>query len=271
MVEADVKPTVKTESTGGVLRQKAISFAANVKKEEKPASSDANGRKTRKKKKTSNKKSAGSSDNKETTPKKSDFKGGEAKMNGHVFQLHDESNMPGQFTRTKQEVIRFVQSKYTHGHDIVCMLEMGEEFDVDEHMPDDLEDKHVPVVDENGDPVMDDQTKKQKINVIPPSAGMKKLWEEDIKAFGERRRAYKSNKHLLWALLLGQCSTRLITHLESLANFKKKYRNSDCLWLLSEIHKAMSRFEHTRYPPLALVEVYAKFLSILPKCRHHRC
>lgn len=37
------------------------------------------------------------------------------------------------------------------------------------------------------------------------------------------------------------------------------YLASDCLWLLREIHKAMSRFEHTRYPPMLVADAYAKF------------
>lgn len=253
MAEADVKPVIKPDSGGGI-KQKAVTFSS-FKKEDTKSSGNTGGITKRKKKKTQQKKNQSA----ETKPsaKKTTFVGGEAKMNGHVFQLHDESNTPGQFTRTKQELARFIQAKYTYGHDVVYIITMQEEYDVESHMPEDLEPKTIKVKDKNGDPVMVNGV--QKTEVKQPSAGAKKLWEEDIKAFGDRRRTYGNNKKSLWSLMVGQCSPRLLSHLKALQEYKKRYVASDCLWLLKEIHKAMSNFETTRYPPLAVVEVYAKF------------
>lgn len=41
--------------------------------------------------------------------------------------------------------------------------------------------------------------------------------------------------------------------------FVTKYRASDAIWLLNEIQKAMAKFERTRYPHMALADLYSKF------------
>lgn len=225
MGDNDVKPVFKQEGgSGGVLKQKAISFAGNVKKEDGKAnasSTEATRKKVaRKKKKSGEKKSTQTGET--VTTKKSDFKGGETKMNGHVFQLHDESNTPGQFTRTKQELSRFVQEKYPHGHDIVHLITMQEECDINANMPEDLKPTKVKITDAQGDPILD-ANGEQKIEEQEPSQVEKELWKEDVKAFGEQRRAYGKNKKSLWALIIGQCSPRLISHLESIQEYKTKY------------------------------------------------
>lgn len=257
MEKTDVKSVVKQEPTTGALKQKAVTFDANtkVKKEESKYSHNNTKRRKNKKNKSTEKKAGSTTEGKTA---KSNFKGGETKMNGHVFQLHDESSTAGQFTRTKQEVERFVQSDFVYGHDIVYLLTMQEECDIESEMPEHPPDRQVPVVNADGNNKKDSDG-KVVTRTIAPSAGILEIWKEEIKAFVTRRRTYKANKKSLWFLILGQCSLRLRAHLESMEAYKKMYLTSDCLWLLREIHKAMSRFEHTRYPPMSVADAYAKF------------
>ena len=70
----------------------------------------------------------------------------------------------------------------------------------------------------------------------------------------ERRRVAKENLRKLFAVIWGQCSDPMQTKLQSIADFKKKQKQSACGWMLKSIEQIKLRFDHNRSRILALCE-----------------
>lgn len=144
------------------------------------------------------------------------WKGSKAGMNGHVFELPDEPNSkPNQFNRTVQELMTFVKSEFDHGSDAAYILK-------NEELPT-IECPKEP--DENA----------SKITIFK--------WEQNYKRFDERNAALQETRSKLYSLILGQCSPKMISKLNTMKGYKEICDEaSECIALLGLIRSIFYDF-----------------------------
>ena len=85
------------------------------------------------------------------------------------------------------------------------------------------------------------------------------MFKLDVKAY--RTELHDLNRDLvaLFAVIMGQCNQTLQATLSSQTGFSEKELDGDCLWLLSEIRSAATRFDKTLYIHDALHDLRARF------------
>ena len=65
----------------------------------------------------------------------SEFKSSISELNGHVFEVHYETTKTNQFTRTCEEIRKYVSRKYDYGGDSASMMEGNKFIDFDKLKP----------------------------------------------------------------------------------------------------------------------------------------
>ena len=144
------------------------------------------------------------------------WKGSKAGLNGHVFQLPDEQHSkPNQFTRTLEEMITFVKTNFEHGSDAAYILKNEE----------------LPVV----------ECPKEPEENASKSAQFK--WEQNYKRYDARMEALRESQSKLFSLILGQCSPKLVSKLNSMQNYIEiRDDANECIALLSLIRSIFYNF-----------------------------
>ena len=110
------------------------------------------------------------------------FKGDCLKMNGHIFQCAHESKDPKQFSRTKEELMRWSQTNYKQ-----------EDSDELRHML-----RHM----------------REAIFVLPTDPAVtanrteERIWEAEVSDYIKGQKRYKGQKGSLFATIWGQCTHR---------------------------------------------------------------
>ena len=149
------------------------------------------------------------------------FKGDSLKMNGHVFQCAHESNDPKQFSRTKEELMRWTQTNYKQ-----------EDSDKLRHML-----RHM----------------KEAIFVLPTdpaetaSRTEVKIWEAEVSDYIKGQKRYKGQKGSLFATIWGQCSPAMQATLRSSRIYDAIEECSDVIGLLNEIRGIIYNFDSRTY------------------------
>ena len=149
------------------------------------------------------------------------FKGDCLKMNGHVFQCAHESNDPKQFSRTKEELMRWTQTNYKQ-----------EDSDELRHML-----RHM----------------KEATFVLPTdpaetaSRTEVKIWEAEVSDYIKGQKRYKGQKGSLFATIWGQCSPAMQATLRSTKIYDAIEERSDVIELLNEIRGIIYNFDSRTY------------------------
>ena len=177
-----------------------------------------------KKQKSNNRRKNGKPASKKTTP---EFKGSMAELNGHVFEVHSETTKTNQYSRSCEEIRKYVSRKYDYGGDMAKIIEDESELVFDGLKP---------------------------VYPTPATIGGEidktdlRIWEKEVDEFVKRKTAYVQNKQALYMIIWGQCSDTMQARLRSLDVFEKIESNKDCLRLLKEIKGITYKFESQRYP-----------------------
>ena len=85
------------------------------------------------------------------------------------------------------------------------------------------------------------------------------MFRLDIKAYRTELRELEHDLSALFAVIFGQCNQTLQATLMSQETFTEREAKGDCLWLLTEIRSAATRFDKTLYIHDALHELRARF------------
>ena len=85
------------------------------------------------------------------------------------------------------------------------------------------------------------------------------MFRLDIKAYRTELRELDHDLSALFAVIFGQCNQTLQATLMSQETFADREAEGDCLWLLTEIRSAATRFDKTLYIHDALHELRARF------------
>ena len=149
------------------------------------------------------------------------FKGDCLKMNGQVFQCAHESNDPKQFSRTKEELMRWSQTNYKQedSDELRQML------------------KHM----------------KEAVFIMPTdpsttaSRTEERIWESQCSDYIKGQKRYKGQKGTLFATIWGQCSPAMQASLRSAKGYEEIEDQSDVIELLNEIRGIIYNFDSRTY------------------------
>jgi Reverse transcriptase (RNA-dependent DNA polymerase) len=166
----------------------------------------------------------------------SNFKGNTAEMNGHVFQVHSESNSEKQFAKTYEMLGQYAKKHLTRSGDLDPLLN-------------DMGDIKTPTLKEPED--------------IDPNASTvkKKIWDEQVKKYVERLEKLEDNLKAIYAVIWGQCSENMQNKIKSIDDFEEKNKSCDCVWLLQSIRKVTYNFEDRRYVYASLLNAELNYLN----------
>ena len=185
-------------------------------------------------KKSKNKKGIKGKQIKNTT-----FKGDNEEMKGHVFQLRSESNSLLQFTKTQEQLVRYVTSHCKRSLDIKWMVKHLEE----------------KVFSEPVEPTNIINTKVKE-----------RVFEKMIDAYMAKQSQYDEDKSKVWEVVWDQCSKAMKAKLEGEAKFPEWMKTNDCVHLLKCIKKFMYQHDNSDYEPLSMFS--AKWNAM--KCKQGR-
>ena len=152
------------------------------------------------------------------------FKGGYESMNGHVFQMREESRVTLQFDKTCKELIRFIVKKFKNPDDLVSLVMNMKETKI--RCPD--------------TPEKDKRTGKL-------SRSNKLIHRQRVNQYLVREQSYEENKKKLFMVVWDQCSKSLQNRLESIQGFDKIKRKRDVLKMLKKIKSHMYDFDETEF------------------------
>ena len=107
-----------------------------------------------------------------------------AELNGHVFEVHSETTKTNQYSRTCEEVRKYVPRKYDYGGDVAKIIEDESELLFDGWKP------------AYPNPV----GKEEEMN--KPAL---RIWEKEVDEFVKRKATYVQNKQALYMIIWGQC------------------------------------------------------------------
>ena len=188
---------------------------------------------------------------KDRTNKSSSFAGSMSELNGHVFEVHYETTKINQYTRTCEEIRKYVSRKYEYGGDIATMMEEDREINFDGLKPKYPEPKEGATVTSDKDGI--DPTDKR-------------IWERECDNFVKRRDYYRQHKVALFMIIWGQCSDTMQAKLKTIKTFEKIEKSRDRLGLLREIKAISYDFESDRCPYESAFDALCGFYQM----RQHR-
>lgn len=128
-------------------------------------------------------------------------------MNGHVFQCPNEGSDKNEFTKTIEALHEYIAKKILYPGDMW-------------NLTTELTEPEVPEPDEITEEEMEQSPFK------------KAVWAKLVSSYVVRCEQLKQNKRALSAVIMGQCSDAMKAKLKSNAEFKMRYTNADCVWLL---------------------------------------
>ena len=178
-------------------------------------------------------------DNPTSKKTSTEFKGSMAELNGHVFEVHSETTRTNQFSRSCEEIRKYVSREYDYGGDMAKIIEDEAEMQFDGLKP----------IYPKGDPEEIDKTDLR-------------IWEKEVDEFVKRKTAYTRNKQALYMIIWGQCSDTMQARPRSLDKFAKIESTKNCLALLKEIKAITYKFESQRYLHEAAFEALQSFYQI---------
>ena len=161
------------------------------------------------------------------------FKGTTEEMDGHTFQLFEESNKSTQFDRTLEALAEYISKNLKNPGDIS------------------------PLVKTLGLPKLADPVE------LPASATTMeaKLWEQDLGEYSKRKRVLKDNYETVYRVIWGQCSEPLRAKVKSEKGHKVACEVYECGWLLTAIKGAMMGFEVNSRLSVAIHEATISFYT----------
>ena len=137
------------------------------------------------------------------------------------------SSTYGEFIRTLSEVIIPKRFKDTHPLDMRWLVENGQVPDIS--------------VDEPQVTMIQDPTKPNDPTALiekTMTSVEKMILKSEVASHVKRREDLKKNQVALWAMIIGQCSLSIQSHLRAdAAVFKQKQHDSDIVWLLAEVKR----------------------------------
>jgi hypothetical protein len=156
------------------------------------------------------------------------FKGHTIEMNGHVFECFHEGTKQGQFTKTLEALGEYIAKNIKNPGDMMSLTE----------------ELTTPTVTRPN--ALDD---KEKADVLTYT-----IWLEEVSAYTKRLGIIRQNMKAVFAVIWGQCSESLKDKVKSLADYKSKVTEGDCVWLLTHIKAIMLQFEGQRSLFLSLAD-----------------
>ena len=169
-------------------------------------------------------------------------------MDGHVFQLAEESRQPTQYTKTMKQFQRYVSVTMQHSTDLDPLFEKPAKEPVIAE-PDDLP----PIISgsiKGGDAVRAAPQSRKYID-----------WKFECESYNTRKVALTSNLRKLFSEILFQCSPSVISKLESHEGYEHAANKRDCKWLVVQIKTICHSFEDTEHRFAALINAKKAILG----------
>jgi hypothetical protein len=177
------------------------------------------------------------------------FKGNILKMNGHVFQLHEESRKVNQYTLTVEALSSYAIVEFpSFGEDLAPLFATPIAEPTITELPD------LPPLDPT------DATKH-----VPKESRLHYSWAASCEVYDQRIQALATNKTKLCTIILAQCSDSVKPKLEAIPGYEAAKRTYDCKWFLTNLKSICHRFEQSEYRYIAL---YNAKLNVM-QCRQH--
>ena len=149
----------------------------------------------------------------------SKFVGKYPDMHGNVFQCHNETDKRDQYERTVEELSRYASTFFNISRDIKTMLSTQREVTFTEPQ----------------DPL------------FSSSLTQRKILEKEVDQFMQRKEDYHDNKHVIFSVIMGQCSNAMKTQLKMNEDFDMWEDSFDVISLLTEIQAISERFDSRTY------------------------
>ena len=171
---------------------------------------------------------------KKTLTNENRFVGKYTEMNGHVFQCHHETDKRDQFDKSVEELNRYASTYLNNSRDIRTML---------------LTQREVSFIEPQDPPFSSSQTQR-------------KIWEKEVDLFIQRKEDYNDNKHVIFSIIIGQCSTSMKTQLKMNEDYQQWEDTLDVVSLLTEIQAISERFDSRTYFLEAYINAITAFYSM---------
>jgi hypothetical protein len=160
--------------------------------------------------------------------KLSAFKGEITELNGHVYEVHNETAKANQFQKTTEAIASYVNRTMKCGNDMMNMIDNMADVDFDALKP--------KLTSASGDRV-DELILQQEVN-----------------EYVKRKRTYYENRDKLYTIIWGQCSEALQAKLKGTKAFKT-YNPIKCpLSLLKDIKQLSLKFENVTFKAFAIYD-----------------
>ena len=157
-------------------------------------------------------------------------------MKGHVFILKSKCKSVLEFSKTQDQLVRYVTTHFKRSEDIKWMIKNLKETEFEE-------------------PKMPTKYNNADINKL--------MFNKMVENFMSREASYDEAKSKIWEIIWDQCSKALQTKLESLKEFLNMAKENNCVDLLKEIKRLMYQHDGNDYTPLTIYN--AKLNSLICK------
>jgi hypothetical protein len=190
------------------------------------------------------------------------FKGEIAELNGHVYEVHNETAKANQFQKTTKAISAYVNRTLKNGNDMMNMI-------------DNMEDVDFALL-------------KPKANVEEMDEVDKMILQQEVNDFVKRRKLYFENRDKVYTIVWGQCSEALQAKLKGTQAFRR-YNPIKCpISLLKDIKQVSLKFENVTFKAFAIYdakmalshfyqtkqdslhEYYMKFKDLIDALEHYR-
>jgi hypothetical protein len=184
------------------------------------------------------------------------FKGKVAAMDGHVFQLAEESRQPNQYTKTMKQLQSYVSVVMKHSTDLDPLF---------------AKPAGDPVISEPDDlpPIVSGTVKGGNAVRAEPRSRKYIDWKFECETYNERKVALKANVRKLFSEILYQCSPSVISKLESLDGYERAAELRDCKWLVTKVKTICHSFEQTDHRFAALINAKKAILGSKQGAEQH--
>ena len=170
--------------------------------------------------------------NRKDKDKKPYFKGGVTEMDGHVFQLHDESKKASQFSQTVEKLKSYARINLDNATDLDAFFERK---------------MKEPDIKKPGATAPLDTEMKVNVHSLEYIT-----WKDEATEWAARTRNLQTNKSKLVTVSLEQCSKAVKAKLEGTWGYAEAMKSHDLLWLLTKIKGICHNFEECDHRITAL-------------------
>ena len=172
-----------------------------------------------------------------TATARTGFRGDTAEMNGNVFECYEEQNDRRQYAKTVQALDAYAKQNMEYASNLAPLF---------------AKEPTQPVVALPADVAAGEEGVSELRRLI---------FHEKIKQYVAKEEALESNLTSLHSVIWGQCSDEMKARVKTLADYKAKAVDNDCVWLLLQIRLITLRFDERMDGFMSIMDAHRSFLT----------